>query len=134
MTISKKTMTLHDHCMRVCGANLVTRVEMALQFKQALSKGVLYGDEFRALCEFNPYFIGILARHANCKHAEVKLMADQGVLTSEFVTLALHKHAPMIESDSAAVPTSYEERDARKDNRSAGGRLLRRLLDAIGVD
>lgn len=134
MNVSDKTMRLHDHCMRVCGANLAQRVAGAQQFRQAMAKGRLNGSELDYLREHNPYLFGVIGRYLQRKHAEVIALADAGELGDEAVVVALATHEKLILSDSEAVPISYEELAARRSRHTPSGRLMARLMSDLGAD
>lgn len=77
--------------LAVSGASTQEAAAVMTQFSQALSSGVLQGDEFRSMAEAAPQYIDKLAEALNIPRENLKKLASDGKLTSEQVILATRK-------------------------------------------
>ena len=105
-----ETLKLFDATMRLCGANLQTRIDGLIAFKQVIGMGVLVGDEFTQLVELNPYLMGILRESEGDEtlgHLRIRARAEG--IPAEVLTRVLHLNSGIITETSDALVASYEE-------------------------
>lgn len=74
------------------------------QFAQALGAGALRGDEFNSVNEQAPAIMQAVADGLGVPRAALRKYAEDGKLTTEFVTRALASQADQIEARFAAMP------------------------------
>jgi tape measure domain-containing protein len=76
------------------------------QFSQALSSGVLRGDEFNSVMENSPGLAQALADGLDVPITKLRGMAEQGELTADRLVNALGKSAPQVAAQFAQLPVT----------------------------
>ena len=108
--------------MVATGATSEEASRSVLQLKQALSSGVLQGDELRSIREQTPGVMLALAsgirkmaeageiesKYANIAMGDLKQMGADGVLTSDVVVRAFEEGAESIDSIFNQMPVTFE--------------------------
>ena len=89
---------------RLSGASSAEAASSAVQFAQALSSGVLQGDELRSILENNQALARTLAGALGVSVGELKKMGAEGKLTSDIVANALLGQYDEIKSKAADLP------------------------------
>ena len=85
--------------MVIGGGSAEGNAAALLQLGQALSSGVLRGEEFNSIMEQAPGIAKALAEGLNVPVGALRKMAENGELTSEVVTKALQKSSASISRD-----------------------------------
>lgn len=88
----------------VSGASTAEQSSFLLQFSQAMSSGVLQGEEFRAMMESNSYFGSQLAKALDTDIAGLRKMSREGKLTSDVLREAFPKMATEINDAFTKMP------------------------------
>ncbi|MGG4449656.1 tape measure protein [Brevibacillus porteri] len=89
------------------GAGTVDRQVALQQLGQALSSGVLQGDELRSISESAPLFMDQLAKGIGVARGELKGMGADGKLTAEVVVKAIEKQANSIDELFQTMPMTF---------------------------
>jgi tape measure domain-containing protein len=92
--------------LTVSGASAEESRSLVLQLGQALQSGVLQGDEFRSVMENGGRVIQALTDYTGKSVAQLRLMAEQGKLTSSLVLEALAASAGKINDEFARMPVT----------------------------
>lgn len=82
-------MELANKQFTIAGTEGAAKEGAMLQLQQAMSMGVLRGQEFRSVQQGMPTMIDYLAKHLGKTKAQIKEMADQGKLTAGVVKAAM---------------------------------------------
>lgn len=92
------------------GGSTVEEVNGALlQFGQALSSGVLQGDEFKSISEQMPLLMQRLAASLNVTVGQLKKMGSEGKLTSDVIANALLENTEELDAAFAKLPETWEQ-------------------------
>lgn len=75
-----------------------------MQFGQALSAGVLRGEELNSIMEQAPALADAIAKGLGRTTGELKAMGEQGLITVPEIISALERMAPVIEQQFAQMP------------------------------
>lgn len=92
------------------GANVREAEAATVQFAQALSSGVLRGDELRSLLESSPQLLRYIAQtieingKVGVAFGQLRKLGEEGALTTDRVVSALLAAAPAIERDFVNAP------------------------------
>lgn len=89
------------------GAGTVERQTALLQLGQALSSGVLQGDELRSISEAAPLFMDQLAKGIGVARGELKGMGADGKLTADVVVKAIQKQEKEIDKLFQKMPMTF---------------------------
>ncbi|HZG16970.1 MAG TPA: tape measure protein [Candidatus Bathyarchaeia archaeon] len=89
------------------GAGTVDRQVALQQLGQALSSGVLQGDELRSISEAAPLFMDQLAKGIGVARGQLKGMGADGKLTAEVVVKAIEKQAKSIDKLFQTMPMTF---------------------------
>lgn len=89
------------------GAGTVDRQVALQQLGQALSSGVLQGDELRSISESAPLFMDQLAKGIGVARGQLKGMGADGELTSEVVVKAIEKQQKSIDKLFQTMPMTF---------------------------
>jgi len=95
------TVTL---ALAVSGASTAESGSAMLQLSQAFGSGVLRGEEFNAIAEAAPRLLDVLATALGRPRGELRAMAEQGLLTSKLMALALPQGLNQLEAEAASFP------------------------------
>lgn len=89
------------------GGGSAASTEAALtQMQQALSAGILRGDEFNSMMEQSPRLTQALADGLGVTTGKLREMAGEGQLTTDVVTKALLSQSEVISAEFAKFPTT----------------------------
>jgi tape measure domain-containing protein len=98
-TINKATI--------ISGTTSATAAAGLQQLGQGLGAGVLRGEEFNSVMENTPRLAEAMAAGLGKTRSEMRLMAEQGMLTTEVVLGALKSQASAIDAEFAKLPTTF---------------------------
>lgn len=117
--------------LAVGGATTAEVSSVATQLTQALSSGVLQGDELRSLRETAPVeFLDALAAAAGTTRGELKSLGEEGKLTSDIVIQALDSLAAT--ADEKFAQTTQTAGQAFTNLNSAATVFIGRLDEGLG--
>ena len=94
---------------KVGGTSMADVNGALVQFGQALSSGVLQGDEFKSLSERMPLLMKGLAKEIGVSAGELKRMGSEGKITADVLANTLLKLGPELQADFAALPVTFEQ-------------------------
>lgn len=97
-------MELANKQFTIAGTEGAAKEGAMLQLQQAMSMGVLRGQEFRSVQQGMPTMIDYLAKHLGKTKAQIKEMADQGKLTASVVKAAMFGAADDINKKFESMP------------------------------
>lgn len=97
-------MELANKQFTIAGTEGAAKEGAMLQLQQAMSMGVLRGQEFRSVQQGMPTMIDYLAKHLGKTKAQIKEMADQGKLTAGVVKAAMFGAADDINKKFESMP------------------------------
>lgn len=97
-------MELVNKQFTIAGTEGAAKEGAMLQLQQAMSMGVLRGQEFRSVQQGMPTMIDYLAKHLGKTKAQIKEMADQGKLTASVVKAAMFGAADDINKKFESMP------------------------------
>jgi tape measure domain-containing protein len=78
-----------------------------LQLTQALSSGVLQGDEFKSISESAPMLMQYMADYLGVTRGELKKMASEGQITADVIKGAMFGAADDINAKFAEMPLTF---------------------------
>lgn len=122
------------------GASTVDRQIALQQLGQALSSGVLQGDELRSISESAPAFMEQLSKGLGVARGELKGMGADGKLTADVIVKAIEKQADVIDKIFQTMPMTFggaftiinNKIDAWIGKMYEAGGPLRYLTDQLG--
>lgn len=117
--------------LRISGAGASESAAAMLQFGQALSSGVLRGDEFNSIMENAPRLAQALAEGLDVSTGRLRQMAQAGQLSADVVTGALAESAATVDAEFARLPPTIGQAFARLAN--AFGRFVAQADGASGA-
>ena len=129
----------------VGGADTTQQKATILQLSQALSSGVLQGDELRSLRENAPRLMQEIAKNMGVSMADLKTMGAKGELTTQRLMQAILQSGGAIESEFARMtPTIGQALTVIgnkwskfimdiQNNTGVFGQIARFILDAIDL-
>ena len=99
------TRAMND-ALRVSGATAKETSSILIQFSQAMQKGVLNDDEFKALSESGPRVMKALADGLGLPVGKLKELSTEGKLTAEKVLPALLSQAEKLRTEAQGMGTT----------------------------
>lgn len=90
--------------LRISGASAAESAAVIRQFSQALGSGVLRGDEFNTIIENGARLAQALADGVGKPVGELRKLAEQGVLTTDIIALALVPQLDKLRKEADALP------------------------------
>lgn len=90
--------------LRISGASAGEASSTIRQMSQAMSSGVLRGDEFNSVMENSPRLARALADGLHVSIGSLRLMAETGQLTSKKVIEAIQSQASVMKAEYDAIP------------------------------
>lgn len=87
-----------------------------LQLTQALSSGVLQGDEFRSIAESAPAILNAVADYMGKSRAEVKALSSEGKITADVVKNAMFAASEDINTTFASMPITFAQQTQKLKN------------------
>ncbi|WP_151814110.1 tape measure protein [Acinetobacter junii] len=93
-----------NQSIQVSGGSAASAEAAITQLQQALSSGVLRGDEFNSMMEQTPRLMQALADGLGVTIGKLRKMAEEGKLTSDVVTKALLSQSDVIQKEFSQFP------------------------------
>lgn len=90
--------------LRVSGASTQEASSVMIQFSQAMSSGVLRGEEFNSVSENGSRVLDALSNQLGKSRGELRDMAKDGKLTADVVGNALVKELAKLRAEAASMP------------------------------
>ncbi|MEF3063016.1 tape measure protein, partial [Ralstonia solanacearum] len=119
-----------SQALRVSGASANETQSALLQFGQALSAGVLRGEEFNSVVENSPRLAQALADGLNVPIGRLRKMAEEGRLTADVVVNALLSQKDKLATEYAQLPATVSQAFERL--RNAFGQYVNQVDQATG--
>lgn len=91
------------------GASAQEQASAILQLSQALSSGVLQGDELRSLRESSPLLLQAIAKEFGVAQGALKALGAEGKLTSDRIFKAILNAAPEIEAQFSVTQATVAD-------------------------
>lgn len=92
--------------LKISGATAEESASALLQFSQALSQGVLNGEEFNAVSQAAPALLQALADGLKVPRAALKEMGSQGKLTTSMIVEGLTASLPELRRTAEQIPAT----------------------------
>ncbi|CCW31109.1 putative tail component [Xenorhabdus nematophila F1] len=102
--------------LKISGANASESSSVLVQFSQAMSSGVLRGEEFNAMAENGGRLIQALADGMGVARTQLKGMANDGLLTMDKVIPALLSQLGKLQDEYSSMGATVEKSMARVQN------------------
>ncbi|AOM42629.1 tape measure protein [Xenorhabdus hominickii] len=102
--------------LRISGASASESSSVLVQFSQAMSSGVLRGEEFNAMAENGSRIIQALADGMGVARTKLKGMADNGLLTMDKVIPALLSQMEKLKAEGLSMGATVEKSLTRVQN------------------
>jgi tape measure domain-containing protein len=121
---------------KVGGATSGEQSSAMLQLTQAMSAGVLQGDEFRSIADAAPLILNAVAKYTGKSRGELKKLAAEGYITSEMMKKAMFMASKDINGQFATMPMTFTDIWNRitNDATDAFGPLMKRISNIINGD
>ncbi|KFX81293.1 membrane protein, partial [Ralstonia solanacearum] len=119
-----------SQALRISGASANETQSALLQFGQALSAGVLRGEEFNSVVENSPRLAQALADGLNVPIGRLRKMAEEGRLTADVVVNALLSQKDKLATEYAQLPATVSQAFERL--RNAFGQYVNQVDQATG--
>lgn len=113
------------------GASAQEQASAVVQLSQALSSGVLQGDELRSLRESSPLLLAAIAKEFGVAQGALKALGAEGKLTSDRIFSAVLKAAPEIEAQFSVTQATVA--DSFTNLRTAAVEYAGTLNQSLGV-
>lgn len=91
------------------GGKAANNEAAVLQLSQALSSGVLQGDEYRSLRENAPALMKEIANGLNVNMGDLKAMSAAGLLTSDVIIKAMENAGDSIDKKFKQMPVTFSQ-------------------------
>ncbi|MDE9431355.1 tape measure protein [Xenorhabdus bovienii] len=102
--------------LRISGASASESSSVLVQFSQAMSSGVLRGEEFNAMAENGSRIIQALAEGMGVARTQLKGMANDGLLTMDKVIPALLSQLEKLKAEGLSMGATVEKSLTRVQN------------------
>ncbi len=119
-----------SQALRISGASANETQSALLQFGQALSAGVLRGEEFNSVVENSPRLAQALADGLNVPIGWLRKMAEEGRLTADVVVNALLSQKNKLATEYAQLPATVSQ--ALERLRNAFGQYVNQVDQGTG--
>jgi tape measure domain-containing protein len=119
-----------SQALRLSGASANEAQSALLQFGQALSSGVLRGEEFNSVVENSPRLAQALADGLNVPIGRLRKLAEEGQLTADVVVRALLSQKDKLAAEYAQLPVTVAQSFERLKN--AFGLWVAKLDESTG--
>ena len=119
-----------SQALRISGASATEAQSALLQFGQALSSGVLRGEEFNSVVENSPRLAKALADGLNVPIGRLRKLAEEGRLTADVVVNALMSQKDKLAAEYAQLPMTVGQAFTRLSN--AFGQWISKLDESTG--
>lgn len=117
--------------MKISGASASEAAGALRQFGQAMSKGVLNGDELVSILENAPELATQLAKGMGISRGELKKMGEEGKITSAKIVEAITKQKEEIDKLADGMPKTFGEATTKMAN--SGKMLIGAFEDITGA-
>lgn len=126
--------SLVSKSLKIGGATAKETSSSLLQLSQALSSGVVRGDEFRSLSENALGLMQAIADGAGITQSKLRELSIAGEFTTEFFLKALEKSAPEIRRQFESIPITFGDALQKLQNIAVDGiDQLNKKFDITGV-
>lgn len=98
-----------NQAMKVSGATTAEASSTILQFSQALSSGVIRGDEFNSIMENGGRLADAMAKGLGVTKGELRAMAEEGKLTASTVIEAIQSQKDAIAKDFGGMTLTVSD-------------------------
>lgn len=115
--------------MAISGAGTQEKSAALLQLQQALSSGVLRGDELRSVMENAPLVAQTIAKYMGVSTGKMRELASEGKVTAEIVKNAMLQAADETNERFAATPRTWGQAWTQFQNEAV--RALEPLFEVI---
>lgn len=119
-----------SQALRISGASASESQSALLQFGQALSAGVLRGEEFNSVVENSPRLAKALADGLNVPIGRLRKLAEEGRLTADVVIDALMSQKDVLAAEYSQLPQTVSAAFTRLSN--AFGQWISRVDESTG--
>lgn len=92
---------------KVGGASISEQASGMLQLSQAMSSGILQGDEFRSISENAPMITKAIADYMGVTKGELKKLSSEGQITSDIIRAAMFSAADDINKKFESMPKTW---------------------------
>jgi tape measure domain-containing protein len=113
------------------GASAQEQASAILQLSQALSSGVLQGDELRSLRESSPLLLQAIAKEFGVAQGALKALGAEGKLTSDRIFKAILNAAPEIEAQFSVTQSTVA--DSFTNLRTAAVQYVGELDESLSI-
>ena len=119
-----------SQALRISGASAAESQASLLQFGQALSAGVLRGEEFNSVVENSPRLAKALADGLDVPIGRLRKLAEEGRLTADVVIDALMSQKDVLAAEYTQLPQTVSAAFTRLTN--AFGQWISRVDESTG--
>ncbi|MCB2021928.1 MAG: phage tail tape measure protein, partial [Burkholderiaceae bacterium] len=119
-----------SQALRISGASASESQSALLQFGQALSAGVLRGEEFNSVVENSPRLAKALADGLDVPIGRLRKLAEEGRLTADVVIDALMSQKDVLAAEYTQLPQTVSAAFTRLTN--AFGQWISRVDESTG--
>jgi tape measure domain-containing protein len=123
--------TLINQSFKAGGASAQEQASAILQLSQALSSGVLQGDELRSLRESSPILLQAIAKEFGVAQGALKALGAEGKLTSDRIFKAILNAAPEIEAQFSVTQSTVA--DSFTNLRTAAVQYVGELDESLSI-
>ena len=122
--------------MTLSGASSAGRQAAMLQLTQAMSSGVLRGEELNSILEQTPTIAQTIARYLGVSTGEMRNLASEGLVTAKVVKDAVFSSAEETNTKFAQMPMTFSQAATRIKNAAIMEfqPIGQRLSDALNSD
>lgn len=122
--------------MTLSGATSAGRQAAMLQLTQAMSSGVLRGEELNSILEQTPTIAQTIARYLGVSTGEMRNLASEGLVTADVVKNAIFSAAEETNAKFAQMPLTFSQAATRIKNAAIMEfqPIGQRLSDALNSD
>lgn len=113
----------------IAGASAEGTSAAVLQLTQALSSGVLRGEELNSVFEQAPNIIGSIAKYLDVPVGKIREMASEGQITAEIVKNAILEDSESISEQFETMPKTWAQQLTIFQNRAL--EIFQPVLDKI---
>ena len=127
----KKVTEAFTTSLAISGTSGSAAAGAIMQFGQAMAKGTLDGDEFRAMAEANPKVLAILSEQTGIAREQLKKLGSEGFLSAEIAAIALKQALPDLQKEMANTDITVRQAITQMSNEFQ--KLGRDFLDSSGT-
>jgi tape measure domain-containing protein len=127
----KKVTEAFTTSLAISGTSGQAAAGAIMQFAQAMGKGTLDGDEFRAMAEANPKVLAVLSEQTGIAREQLKKLGSEGFLSAEIAAIALKQALPDLQKEMANTDVTVRQAITQMSNEFQ--KLGRDFLDSSGT-